>query len=406
MRRNRTEHPEKSGTVQQRLSRRRIVQSLGASGVAALAGCSENGETTDSDGEDGIDPGKDGESTATDEPGDTTDTTTVSTPTDTETRAEQTERSFPDEYYQGPLVSAHEHFVGEEWQMTADLLDRYLEWMDQNRVAQTTFFAAPHQFQLLRENESRLVPFLTPFRLLDQERDRLAEALRETQEENPFIEGFGEFPLYLFENDDGNLMQPNHPTMPEVYDLAAELELPVMVHGPEPFRTGCVGTGPPMEGPTVAAFEEAFEYNRETTFHVHASFVPNSKEVVAELFQRHPNFYYDLSPVAPYAYDEEVPESDVRSWFGEQLAQTGIEYHATQLFEQYDTLLQEHSERVMWGMDAGRPWHFSAWAYDTWVDVVRALLGKLPEANARNIAYRTAEEALDITVDAEKWEPA
>jgi hypothetical protein len=49
-------------------------------------------------------------------------------------------------------------------------------------------------------------------------------------------------------------------------------------------------------------------------------------------------------------------------------------------------------------MDASWQWRFNDWAMDTWVDVARALLGKLPQQKAEQVGYETAAELFGITV--------
>lgn len=50
-------------------------------------------------------------------------------------------------------------------------------------------------------------------------------------------------------------------------------------------------------------------------------------------------------------------------------------------------------------MDAGLKWNYNNWALDTWIDVARALLGKLSAEDAEKVAYRTAERVFDIDVN-------
>jgi hypothetical protein len=64
----------------------------------------------------------------------------------------------------------------------------------------------------------------------------------------------------------------------------------------------------------------------------------------------------------------------------------------------YEPILSNHPDRVTWGMDASWQWRFNDWAMDTWVDVARALLGKLPQQKAEQVGYETAAELFGITV--------
>lgn len=378
-------------------SRRRLLGVLGVAGVGGLAGCSSGQPTT---------------STPTPSPTPQSgrelsqpefSSTPPPTETPTATPEPATPRSVPTDAYAGPLVSAHEHFTGPDgWDMTAAKLDWYVRWMDRNRIAQVTAFVDKRHFPFVRDRADRIVPFYFPWTLLhEEERDEMPASIRETlYRRRSFLRGVGEFPLYMFEADDGPMM-PDHPELLASYDVAAEFDVPVMVHAPESRHLGY--TGPPLEGPTAAALERAFEHNRDVTFVVHGSFNRRTAETVHTLLRRHPNFYYDISPVAPFAFAN-APETNTRAWFEEQMAAKGVDGHAEDLLERYGRILREDSDRVLWGIDASRPWHFTEWALDTWVDVGRALLGKLSAENARDVAYRTAEAALGVSV-ADDWSP-
>lgn len=67
-------------------------------------------------------------------------------------------------------------------------------------------------------------------------------------------------------------------------------------------------------------------------------------------------------------------------------------------YEEYAAILEEYSDRVLRGIDAAAEWHYREWAFDTFIDVGRGVLGRLQEENARDVAYRTAEDVFDIDV--------
>lgn len=383
------------------VSRRSLLATLAASAGCVGRGGTPTGTPTDEGETPGEGPTGTGASTATDEP--------------TPTRTPVERREWPESYYQGPLVSAHEHMNGPDgFEMTDETMDWYVRWMDSNRVAQAMAITGPEYVPVVDGHDDRLIPFLFPWSEVRSQFDDLAATLARKLDEYPTYRGIGEFSLYAAPGPDGEPPLPaNHPNLLAVYDLAADRDLPVMVHGGQVEQYG------DPESP-VADMEAALGHNRDCTFLVHGTFhngvtidgesdVPVG-EAVDVLLDRHPNLYYDLSgQCSPYAYRyNEGPDDDgavnpaetkSREWFESKLSEDGgVAYHARRLEERFRPILQNHSDRVLWGMDASWQWHYNDWTLDAWVDVARAMLGRLPEADARNVGYRTAEELFDVSV--------
>lgn len=339
-------------------------------------------------------------------------TATESTPTPQPVE----KREWPADFYQGPLVSTHEHMNGPDgfW-MTPDTLDWFVRWMRRNRVAQAMAITVKELVPAIEAHDNRLVPFLFPHEQVRDNLSRLPSVLETLLDRYDLYEGLGEFALYRIPGPDGTPPLPaNHPRLLDVYDLAADRDIPVMVHGGQPGQYGNA------EDP-VLDMEAAFEHNRDCTFLVHGTFYDVTidgesdlpiGEAVDILLDRHPNLYFDISggDTSPYSYRyNEGPddygtvnpkEKKSQDWFESKLqADGGVEYHATRLYDMYEPMLSNHPDRVTWGMDASWQWHFNDWAMDTWVDVARALLGKLPQQKAEQIGYKTATELFGITVD-------
>lgn len=388
-------------SMARRLTRRGLLAAL-----AATAGCSGTSEQ----------PAGPTETVATDTPA-PTPTVTSTDPTETADPVEV--RTWPDEYYQGPLVSAHEHMNGPDgfW-MTPGKLDWFVRWMTRNRVAQAMAITNTQLVQTVGAHDDRFVPFLFPWEAVEHDFSRLAHRLGEILDANDRYAGIGEFGLYRQAPPGGDPPIPaDHPRLLKVYDMAAERDLPVMVHGGDPAHYGN-GSDP------VTDMEAAFEHNRACPFLVHGTFHNvtidgQSDRVIGEavdvLLDRHPNLYFDISGghTSPYSYRyNDGPDDDFqtvnpserksREWFESKLeADGGVEYHADRLYRMFGAAMENHPDRVTWGMDASWQWHYNAWAMDTWVDVARALLGKLPSENAEQVGYRSAADLFGISVDAE-----
>lgn len=321
-------------------------------------------------------------------------------------------RTFPDGSYRGPLVSAHEHVSGpRRFELSEERLSWYVRWMERNRVARVMAITPTDLIPLVEGYREDLIPYLFAHGYLRGSRADLAERLRETVERYEVIEGLGEFALSYFHGEGGEVpLPPDAPELLAVYDLAAELDLPVMVHAAEPWRFPADvrrSWDSWLDCPTIDQMANAYSHNRETTFLVHGTYfghrVPMSRgEMAARALADHPNLYYDVSHVSPYAYAAGPGGhgSMSRAEFEAKMNETGVAYHADRYYDELRPLLESYSDRVLWGMDASLAWHYNRWALDVWIDVGRALLGRIPPDDARNVGYRTAEDLFDIEVEA------
>ncbi|SDJ74173.1 hypothetical protein SAMN05216226_108116 [Halovenus aranensis] len=388
-----------------KLRRRTVLAAL-----AAMAGCSAQDDTG-------------AESTPRETPTASTEQTPVATPEPTETTTETSEptptetpepvdvRAWPDEYYQGPLVSAHEHMNGYDgFEMTDEKMDWYVRWMDRNRVAQVMAISSDRYLDVIREHDDRLVPFAFPWGEMREPLDEVAGKLGRRLEENPVYDGLGEFGLKGNDASKGGddwdkegPIPPDHPAMLSVYDLAAERDVPVMLHVASPWRY------PEDEQDEWESFDDvphkeqlanAYEHNRDTDFLVHATYQwteTSDGELVADALEDHPNLYYDISPTAPkFIYGE---ETFTKEEFEQRMAEISFENEVERHYEKYGTLLEEYPERTLWGMDAALTWHYTDWALDTFVDLARSLLGRVSEEKARQVGYQTAQDLFDIDVE-------
>lgn len=377
--------------------------------VSGIAGCSsftsDSGESSTPTSADTPLPSP--TPTATSSPTPTLTESPTQTPAQSPTPSVEV-RTFSDSYYQGPLVSAHEHMTGPDgYTQEAQELNRFARLMDRNNIARAAAFAPPGNLPYVDDFSDRLIPFLFPRTFLREHPDEFATRIKRYTRGMSSVRGLGEFGLYGVTNEEGLPLPPDSEQMLEIYDFAAQQGIPVMVdaakpyHFPDSVRNSWESD---LECPTIDQMANAYEHNRETKFIVHATYFGaedvSRAEMVAQALSNHPNLYYDLSPISPYAYFNGLLGSGsmTRDKFQSKMDATGIEHHVNNYYEVFKPLLENHSKRVLWGIDAAYEWHYTEWAMDTWVDIGRALLGRLPEENARNVGYRTAEELFDIEV--------
>jgi predicted TIM-barrel fold metal-dependent hydrolase len=343
----------------------------------------------------------------------TTRATTTRTETATET-AEQTTteqptteepvevREWPDAYYQGPMVSAHEHMSGPDgYKVADDDLPEFVAWMNRNRVEQAMAITPDGLMDAVTAHDDRLVPFAFGYASLRNEFDELAADFERRFEEHPGYDGIGEIGLKGQLTPDGEPPVPaDHPELMAMYDFAAEQNVPVMLHTVSPWRyEGGEDWDETSEYPPFQQLDNVMSAHRDVDFLVHASYqwkgIPDG-ELVAEKLDEHPNLYYDISPTAPkLMYGQ---GSFTREEFEAEMGEDGVESEIDRLYGKYEAALRSHSDRMLWGIDAANEWHYEDWALNTFLDIARGILGRLPEADARNVAYRTAEDLFDIEV--------
>ncbi len=322
-------------------------------------------------------------------------------------------RSFPDAYYQGPLVSAHEHMNGGDGSARdSETLSRYSRWMERNGVDRVMAITPPYIFSEVKPHSDSLIPFLFGYPFINQHRSEFATRIKRTFRENDFLRGIGELGVYQHTDADGMPLAPDVPQMLELYDFAADQDVPIMVHGAAPWHfpdSERQSWDSPLDCPTLDQMENAYEHNRDTQFLVHGTYFSTGEmtigEMAAQALEAHPNLYYDISALKPYGVIGLDGESMTQEKFERKMEETGVEHHAAEHYEKYKPVLEGYSDRVLWGMDAALEWNYAEWALDTWIDVARSLLGRLSTEDARNVGYRTAQELFDLD-DVEEFNPS
>lgn len=220
----------------------------------------------------------------------TSRTATTSSTADGSTTEEPVEvREWPDAYYQGPMVSAHEHMSGPDgYSVARDDLSGFVEWMDRNHVAQVMAIAGDPHMDAVADYDDRLVPFAFGYNSLRNNFDDLADAFRDRFADFPAYDGIGEIGLKGQLTPDGEPPTPaDHPGLMAVYEFATEKDVPVMLHTDAPWRYqgGDGEWETPGEYPPFQQLDRAMAAHRETDFLVHASYQWNGMpdgELVAE----------------------------------------------------------------------------------------------------------------------------
>lgn len=398
------------------MDRRGFIAALGV-GFAGCAG--DGGDPTPAATPSGTPtrtPSETRTETATETPTPRRDATTTARPEPTPTATPALD--LPEGYYAGPMVSAHEHLLF----MPERDVSGFVDWMDRNRVDAVVGFGTPEQLPLLADHPDRFVPFdqapfshhvlprvvdedtsLPPFLEVPEDPPALAEfpaVYREHLETDPAWQGIGELGLYLLRESDGTPPLPDADWLMELYAVAAEYDVTVMLHPPYPDQFDFhPWEGDPLEMPIVAALRRAFEENPDTAFLVHG-FRRSELDVVNPLLERHDNWHYDVSgimnghPAPPPFWTgpsaDEADRREARERVLDHMTVEHVEEHVASEYERWESILTTHPDRVLWGIDAGRRWHFHPDYLDVQLRFYRGVLGRLSDDAARAIAHENA----------------
>lgn len=181
--------------------------------------------------------------------------------------------------YDDPLVLAHEHFYTPidngnrvAWEMRGDCLAGYLEFMDRNDVSTVLPFFASYQLPILQEHDDRFTPFLNDFIFTtyvnETPPDEWATMPGQLLSEHDGIAGLGEFALFCLEKRSGlptekpprDPMRADHPALMDIYEVAADHDVPVMLHPfLQPPQLGSEFEERPLESPEVQSLANAFD---------------------------------------------------------------------------------------------------------------------------------------------------
>lgn len=194
------------------------------------------------------------------------------------------------------------------------------------------------------------------------------------------FKGYGELSLYLphYAN-----VKPNDPAMKELYKIAGDFSLIVMMH--------------PLEGQQQAV-EEALRDNPNTQFLFHAAERLSSANMFLDTFlEKYPNAHYSVDIVlfgeaanGRPLLDAAANKQDFITKFKQNWQNTLNSNVAL-----WKSKIEKHPDQFLWGTDRGA----SLWNYDQEIAAVleeysRAFIGQIDPSVQEKFAYKNAEVLL------------
>lgn len=313
----------------------------------------------------------------------------------------KTKRQFKSEpYYSGPLIDSHVHFptsakivsniAGQnglelpvlEGNISADKLICLFE---SEGITKTFAFHITSKFaegasvstakDIEKNYPGKLVHFIMPPPVLSLNIDPSTVESILNGNKNLF-KGFGEVALYM---DGYQGTKPNDSNLQQIYKLADEHNLIVMVHPEDNIKTGV---------------EEILRDNPNVTFFFHGG---RNQEWIIDLMDKYKNFYYSV-------------DGDLVSLYGHG---GGVQFKTTTAKEEYLSYLREnfnanleeavsrwkkrieaHPDRFTWGTDRWYAWQFDPEVGALIEEFGRSFIGRLDPKSQENFAYKNAEKML------------
>ena len=310
------------------------------------------------------------------------------------------------------MVSAHEHFLS--YRQMGEVIDWYVDWMDSRGLEAEVAFLSERRLKFIEGAEDRFIPFnMGPVGLYVNKvrlgggrdapaRRELAGVYREELKAESTWQGIGEFPLYMLMEPGAEPPMPDADFLEEVYNVGAEFDATVMVHPPYDRQFAFhPWDGKREEHPVYQALDSAFSEHPDTEFLIHGIERPNLG-FVNPLLEKHENWKYDISGIVNRTQDPKFftefglsreKQQAAREAFVGEMTDDRLQGQIERVHGTWEPIFAAHPERVMWGFDAMFQWHYHEAVLDMLLKFFRGLFGRLPEANARRIAFENAAEA-------------
>ena len=338
-------------------------------------------------------------------------------------RGPPTRSGPPTARYTGPMISAHEHLLF----MPDGGLDFLVEWMDAHGWQRMVAFSTPPLLDRYAEHPSRFIPFnqapfsryalgallanvdrdieLPPYLPTPDESltlDDLSKEYEASLEDRREWQGIGEISLQLVHQLTGDVeaSRPDAVWLRNLCGVAADHDVTMMLHPPHPAQWDESSLDRSPDDAIVHGLRTLFDDFPRTQFLVHG-ISRNLLDAVNPLLEDHDNWVYDVSGIM-FGHPQfwtglpqgGPPWTGNRDWVRRHFDEKHIEGKIEEELAKWEPILTEHPERVLWGVDSGRPWHFYEQFFDIHDRLYRGLLDRLPEADARKIAHVNARRFL------------
>lgn len=313
----------------------------------------------------------------------------------------KTKREFKNElYFSGPLIDSHVHFptsskiissVAGQNGLQLPVLEGELE--ASNLICQfesqgiiktiafhiTSKFAEGASTQTAKAIEEvypgKIINFIMPppVKALNME----SSAIKGILENNKgLFRGYGELALYM---DGYEGSKPDDPEFNEIYKLAMEHKLIVMIHPEDNLREG---------------IEEILKEFPNVTFFFHGG---RDQEWIIDLMDEYKNFYYSLDGDLVSLYGSgggaQYKKNDAKEEYL-SFMRKNFNSNLEEAVSRWKTRINKYPDRFTWGTDRWYAWHFSPEVGEILEEFGRSFIGRLDPSVQENFAYKNAQKML------------
>ena len=189
------------------------------------------------------------------------------------------------------------------------------------------------------------------------------------------FKGFGEVGFYMDSYDGA---KPDDPNFLEIYKLAEEYNLIVMIH--------------PAESQQQVT-EKVLKEFPKVTFLIHGG---DNEEWIMSLMKKYPNFYYSLDANITSLYGYKKEHQFQKSTKEEYLSYTRANFDAVlnKALSKWKGRIEANPGRFTWGTDRWFAWQFDPEVGAILEEFGRSFIGSLDPSVQENFAYKNAEKML------------
>ena len=219
-------------------------------------------------------------------------------------------------------------------------------------------------------HKEKIVPFLMPPPVTSLH-PAIADVEDTISSNKGMFKGIGELAIYHYPSQ----VKPNDPYFLELYRIANEQHLIIMMHPP------------PNQQQAVEDIVKAYP---------NVTFLFHGEESMVNLIGKYPNAYFtiDASETQIYGYDAQHmnKKPTKEEWLDH--FRKNFYLNLDNSVNKWKTTIEKHPDRFLWGTDRWYSWHFDPEVGGLIGEFSRSFIGQLDPAVQEKFAYKNAERII------------
>ena len=217
----------------------------------------------------------------------------------------------------------------------------------------------------------KIVPFFMP-PPIDSLHPKTADIADIISSNKGLFKGIGELAIYHYPSN----IQPNDPYFLELYRIANEQHLIVMIH-PAPDQQQAVEN-------IVSAYP-----NVKFLFH--------GEEWIVNILGKYPNIYFSIDATQTHLYGFDIKHKNNKPTKEEWIDYFRKNFDVTldEAVSKWKKTIEKYPDRFLWGTDRWYSWHFDPEVGGLLQEFSRSFIGQLDPEVQEKFAYKNAEKLLE-----------